>query len=194
MTARCQRDEGTLTARPPGPWLPGLVLPDCTFQPLQRPAEPRAVPAAERSAAGHPLDSRYELVRRDAGALGHAGPADQIRDFRVDPRGGRDGLGHARHWLAERGRPHPNRVAAAPVADQGSAEADIAIPVTVAYKQLLSGKPAQAHPHRVHPRPSAWIMHRNQQQNTPGNRTETQSRLTSKSRLWRAGALAVGGG
>ena len=54
------------------------------------------------------------------------------------------------------------------------------------------GKPAQAGPHRLHPRPPTQITHRNQQQNTCGNRTETPSRLTSKSHKCRAsGALLI---
>ena len=39
------------------------------------------------------------------------------------------------------------------------------------------GKPAQARPHRLHPRPRRRITHRNRQENTPGNRPETPSRL-----------------
>ena len=53
----------------------------------------------------------------------------------------------------------------------------------LAYKFSQPGKPAQACPHRLHPRPPAKITHRNQRQNTRGNRAETPSRLTSKSRI-----------
>ena len=45
------------------------------------------------------------------------------------------------------------------------------------------GQPAQARPHRLHPRNPAPITHRNQHENTPGNQTKTRSRLTSKSPL-----------
>ena len=43
------------------------------------------------------------------------------------------------------------------------------------------GEPAQARPHRLHPRQTAPITHRNRQENTPGNQPETPSRLSSKS-------------
>ena len=39
------------------------------------------------------------------------------------------------------------------------------------------GQPAQARPHRLHPRHPAALTRRNRQENTDGNRTETRSRL-----------------
>ena len=47
------------------------------------------------------------------------------------------------------------------------------------------GQPAQARPHRLHPRHPAALTRRNRQENTDGNRTETRSRLTSKSQKTR---------
>ena len=46
----------------------------------------------------------------------------------------------------------------------------------------LPGEPAQAGPHRLHPRhPPTFITHRNQKENATSNQPATQSRLTSKS-------------
>jgi hypothetical protein len=42
-------------------------------------------------------------------------------------------------------------------------------------------EPSPPRPHRLHPRHTAPITHRNRQENTSGNRTATRSRLTSKS-------------
>jgi hypothetical protein len=82
------------------------------------------------------------------------------------PVGGRDRLrgpdrGHERH-LRE---PEPARQARSPPG--------IRVP--------QPGEPAQARPHRLHPRHTTPITHRNRQENTPGNRPETPSRLSSKS-------------
>jgi hypothetical protein len=43
------------------------------------------------------------------------------------------------------------------------------------------GKPAQTRPHRLHPWHTAALTQRHRQEDTPGNRAATRSRLTSKS-------------
>jgi hypothetical protein len=48
------------------------------------------------------------------------------------------------------------------------------------------GQPAQARPHRLHPRHTPEAAHHDKKENTESNQSETTSRLTSKTLLYRS--------